>query len=129
MKTNEIFLAVKVFHNEYGVRYKHKLIDYIKNGGDLEIRNADGDTPFLYGIKYGGVWEYLANKGANVNARDKNGDTALDILGRRDLLDALYAAEYLVFQCGADLYAMKDCRLKQYLIKLMIDVANKRFAG
>lgn len=124
MERNEIFLAVKVFHNEYGTSYKHKLIDYIKNGGNLEVRNKDGDTLFLHGIKHGGEWEYLATHGADVNARDANGDTALDYIARWDLVDALYIAENLVFVYGADLNIVKDSRLKRYLIKLGIDAVK-----
>ncbi|KAJ5068977.1 ankyrin repeat-containing protein [Anaeramoeba ignava] len=82
----------------YACRYKEKNLHLIQllyqNGTDLNARNEDLVTPFLYACSNGAkieVLEFLLSNGANIHDLDKFGNSPLHYA-------ALLNAEYSVFQ-------------------------------
>jgi ankyrin repeat protein len=84
----------------------------IVSGANIEAKDYDGRTA-LHSSAYGGIFEsvtYLIVKKAEVNARDKQNNTPLHILGKQydfELDSCLSIAEELIY-AGADLTAVNN---------------------
>ena len=64
-----------------GVSQRDSLIYLMEQGAQIEQRNAKGDTPLLSAIRQGNhkLAKHLVNLGADVQARDAQGNSALSI--------------------------------------------------
>jgi ankyrin repeat protein len=58
-----------------------------REGADIDVRDAQGNTPLLIAAMHGNhrLIHHLVEYGANVNARNKAGETALSLLRQRHL--------------------------------------------
>ena len=56
----------------------------IKKGADVRVHANEGDTPLHYAAKHGRIEtsRLLLTEGADANARNNIGETALDIVNR-----------------------------------------------
>ena len=68
--------------NGYGENSVYEIARYLlEQGIDSEVKDRDGDTPFIDAVKRKqySVIQLLAEKGANVNARDYHGKNAAEL--------------------------------------------------
>ena len=59
-----------------------RLQDIIKDGGDINVQNKDGETPLHHAVRYSENAEFikeLCNAGADVNAKNSYGHTPLHV--------------------------------------------------
>ena len=63
----------------------------IKDGANIEMANSDNYTPLMYSCLESNkdITKLLLDYGAKVNAKNKNGDTALSIAAECDNVDTL----------------------------------------
>ncbi|WP_207690024.1 ankyrin repeat domain-containing protein [Desulfonema limicola] len=83
-----------------------KVLVYIQNKGDLNVRDKKGNTPLMYAVSSKNIrlMDILISNGADVNINNKKGQTALDMAYK----DNYFEGFKLVLEHGADPESMKN---------------------
>lgn len=82
-----------------------KVLVYIQNKGDLDVRDKKGNTPLMYAVSSKNIrlMDILISNGADVNIKNNKGQTALDMAYE----DNYFEGFKLVLEHGADPESMK----------------------
>jgi ankyrin repeat protein len=88
----------------------------VQHGAQIDLRNAEGQTPLLRNIKTGSLelLEFYVNAGADVNAKDALGYTPLMLLGDRPRLEV--AELLLTGGAYVNLIPVKSCTALDWLL-------------
>jgi Ankyrin repeats (many copies) len=87
----DLDVSWQAYLNDY-----HAVVALIEAGADIELKDRDGRTPLINAVSvdyYLPLIEYLLEKGANINAQDKAGWSALHFCAQDNKIEL---AEFLI---------------------------------